>query len=157
MSRFSEISEYKNTILTKLIQNDNIVKAVGNVNSNFLDTASISNPRELLFENIYPFLYVPDTETEQKCYITMKFKFQRDSNVYKLGKVCFYVFAHQDILKTDYPWLRTDYIINQIDDTFNETRDLGIGEVQFGSMEDMKFSNTHSGSYVEYVNLSFNW
>ena len=64
MSRFSEISEYKNTILTKLIQNDNIVKAVGNINSDFLDTASISNPRELLFENIYPFLYVPDTETE---------------------------------------------------------------------------------------------
>lgn len=156
MSRLSEISTYKNTILTKLIQNDNIVKAVGNVNSDFMDTASISNPRELLFKNIYPFLYVPDAEEEQKCYITMKFKFKRSGSYYKVGNIRFYVFAHQDILKTDYPWLRTDYILNEIETLFNETRELGIGELQFGDMDDMKVSSAHCGSYIEYVNLSFN-
>jgi hypothetical protein len=156
MSRLSEISTYKNTILTKLIENDNIVKAIGNINADFLDTSFTGNPRELLFKNIYPFPFVPDTEDEQKCYITMKFKYKPNGNMYKLGKISIYVFAHQDILKTSYPWLRTDFIINEIDKLFNETRELGIGELQFGGMEDMKFSQVHSGICIDYVNLSFN-
>ena len=156
MSRLSEISTYKNTILTKLIQSEDIVKAIGNVNPDFLDTPSVTNPRELLFKNIYPYLYVPDAQEEQKCYVTMKFKFQRSGNMFKVGKICFYVFAHQDIMKTEYPWIRTDFIINKIDEIFNETRDLGIGELQFGGMDDMKFSGAHSGGYIEYIDLSFN-
>ena len=90
------------------------------------------------------------------CYITMKFKFQRSGNMYKLGKICFYVFAHQNILKTEYPWLRTDYILNELDEMFNETRDLGIGKLKVDGMDDVRFSGVHSGSYIEYVNLSFN-
>ena len=156
MGRLSEISVYKNTILTKLIENENIVKAIGNINSDFLDTPSITNPRELLFKNIFPFPYIPDAQEEQKCYITMKFKLQRSGNMFKLGEIFLYVFAHQDILKTEYPELRTDYILNELDEMFNETRDLGIGELQFGGMEDMKFSSVHSGSFIKYVNLSFN-
>jgi hypothetical protein len=156
MSRLSEISTYKNTILSKLIQNENIVKAIGNINSDFLNTSAISNPRELLFNNIYPFLYVPDSQEEQKCYITIKFKFKYSGNMYKVGNVCFYVFAHQDIQKTDYPWIRTDYVLNEIETLFNETRDLGIGELQFDDMDDIKVSSSHCGSYISYKNLSFN-
>lgn len=159
MSRLSEITTYKNTILTQLIQNDNIVKALGNVSPNFLDLPSITQPRDLLFKNIFPYAFIPDSQDIQNSYITAMFKFRNDTrsgNFYKLGCVGFYVFSHQDIIKTDYPWLRPDFIVGEIDMLFNESRDLGIGKLQFNRMEDVKLSNVHSGCYIEYSDMSFN-
>jgi len=156
VSRLSEITTYKNTILTKLISNENIVKALGNNVANFLDVPFTANPRTLLFENIFPYAFVPDTQEDQQSYITIMFKFKKGKHYYKVGSIGFYVFSHKDILKTNYPWLRTDYIINQIDEIFNESKELGIGELQFNRMEDVKVSNVHSGCYIEYTDLSFN-
>jgi hypothetical protein len=157
MSRLSEITKYKNTILAKLITNENIVKALGNIEANFLDVPVIPNPRTLLFKNIFPYAFVPETVEDQQAYITVMFKFKRaKSNYYKIGSIGFYIFAHKDILKTAYPWLRTDYIVNQIDEVFNQSQELGIGSLQFHRMEDVKVSNVHSGCYLEYADLSYN-
>ena len=63
--RLNEVPTYKNYILDTLLDNDNIVKALGNKESNFLDVASISRPKDLLFTQIYPWAFVPDPDDEQ--------------------------------------------------------------------------------------------
>lgn len=157
MGRFSELSTYKNEILLKLISNTNIVKALGNGQSNFLDILPISNPTSLIYNNIFPYAYVPEAETDEKAYITIIFNnYKLDKTVYKIGNIGFYVFAHHSLMKTDYNVLRTDYILNQIDTLFNETHDLGIGKLLFSRMGDVKLSRYHFGSFIEYKDLSFN-
>ena len=155
MSRLSEIPKYKNKILELLMGNDNIVKALGNNDINFLDTASISNPKDLLFENIFPYCFVPEPEDEQKTYITLMFQCRGGKFYYKIGTIGFYIFSHNDLLKTNYPEMRTDYIVNQIDTLFHENQNFGLGELQFSKRDDIKVTKYHSGIYLEYHNLSF--
>jgi len=156
MARLAEVTTYKNTILSNLIQNEDIVKALYSKEPNFLDSSTPVDAKSLLFTNIFPYAYIPNSQETQEAYITVLFKFRRYNNAIKVGRVCFYVFAHKDLLKTDYPWLRTDYIINKIEEMFNRSRDLGIGKLEFREMEDVKVSDYHSGSYIIYEDMSFN-
>lgn len=159
MSRFSELSTYKNTILSKLITNDGLVRAIYHNESNFLDASlpPITTPSSLIYKNIFPYAYIPEAQDEQKTYITVMFNnFQLDKAFYKVGNIGFYVFTHFSLMPTDYNVLRTDYILNQIDTLFNKTNDLGIGKLQFARMGDIKPSRVHFGSFIEYKDFSFN-
>lgn len=157
MGRFTELGTYKNEILLKLVSDENIVKALGNNTPNFKDLSPISNPNSLIYNNIYPYAYIPEAETDMKTYITIMFNnFKLDKTFYKVGNICFYVFSHFSLMQTNYNVLRTDYILNQIDELFNRTHDLGIGKLQFSRMGDIKVSKYHFGSFIEYKDFSFN-
>lgn len=160
MSRLSELTSYRNIIISKLISNDNIIKAVGNNESNFLGVES-KDPSSLIYSNIFPYYYalssLNQTNQEQKTFITMMFKNLRlENRIFKVSSICFYVFTHFLLMPTDYGSLRTDYILNQIDQTFNQTKELGIGELQFEKLDDMPFSPYHFGSAITYKDFSFN-
>ena len=155
MSRLADITTHKNTILQALINDDNIVKALGTDTVDFLDQPSISDPRDLLFNNIFPYCYVAENQEDQKSYITIMFRYKKSGRAFKVGSIGFYIFAHHDLLKTSYPHMRTDFIVNQIDELFHETTTLGIGRLQFNKMEDIKVSKYHSGTYLEYTNMDF--
>ena len=58
MSNLAEVTTYKNKIMEALLSNDNIVKALGNDEPNFLDSPVISNPKDLLFTRIFPYKYI---------------------------------------------------------------------------------------------------
>lgn len=155
MGRLKEIGAYKNKILELLINDDDIVKALGNNEDNYREVASISDPHDLLFNNIFPYCFVPENQEDQKTYITVVFRFKGGKYYFKMNSIGFYVFAHNDLLKTKYPEMRTDYIINQIDEIFHETQELGLGKLQFSKCEDVRISKYHSGMYLEYKDLSF--
>jgi hypothetical protein len=76
--------------------------------------------------------------------------------MYKVGVIRFYIFTHVNLLRTNYGVLRADYIANKIDEIFNQTRDLGIGKLQFEFMNDEKFTSSHYGLCLEYKNYDFN-
>ena len=158
MSRFSELGSYKNVIISKLISNTNLVKAIAHNEPNFLDVSLPPIvPTSLIYKNIFPYAYVPDVEVEVKTYITIMFNnFTLEKSFYKVGNIGFYVFSHFSILPTDYNVTRTDYILNQIDILFNKTHDLGIGGAQFSRMNDIKVDKYHFGSFIEYKDFSFN-
>jgi len=162
---FTELSVYKNTILEMLISNDNIVRAVANPTSNFLDEPPIDkqdikdlidNPSDLLYQNIYPYSYIPETQDTQKTFITLKFgNYKYVNNYFKSGEICFYVFSHYKLLRTDYSTLRTDYIINEIHKIFNATDKLGINKLGFKTMSDFNPNTYLLGSYIVYDAIDF--
>lgn len=158
MGRFSELGTYKSKIIQKLISDDNIVRAIGISQKNFLDkNITPPEPHSLIYNNIYPYAYIPEAEDLMKTYITIMFNnFQLNKTFYKVGDICFYVFCHFSLQETNYAILRSDYLINQIDEVFNRTHDLGIGSLQFNGMGDIKVSKYHFGSYIRYKDFSFN-
>jgi len=157
MARFTELGEYKNTILSELVTNKNIVKALGNSESNFLDISPIDNPMSLIWNKIFPYSYVPEAQAEQKSYITVLFHgFRLVNGEFKAGYITFYVFCHHSLMRTSYSSLRTDMIVNYIDEIFNKTTNLGIGKLQFEKMDDIKIDSNHFGCAVTYKDYSFN-
>ena len=69
MANGNEIIDYKNRIIKDIIYNDDdtlSTEIIMAIDENLLDKRN-----ELLYENIYPFLKIPQTQTEVKSYITM--------------------------------------------------------------------------------------
>ncbi|MMZ70492.1 hypothetical protein D1872_335470 [compost metagenome] len=52
--------------------------------------------------------------------------------------------------------LRVDYLINKIDDLFNDIRVAGIGKLQFEKMGNLTVNEKYHGSYITYRMYEFN-
>ncbi|OPH47743.1 hypothetical protein BC351_10550 [Paenibacillus ferrarius] len=142
--------------MTRLIESEELVKAVGYNESNFLEQPIITDPSSLIYENIYPYRFVPDLNTHQKTFITLSFRgYKPVDGYYKSGLVYFNVITHKDLIKTDYGALRYDFIIQKIDELMNNTRGLGIGNTQFHSMDELYIDEKYMGMFIAYKLLDF--
>lgn len=155
----TDISGYRNTILSKIINNDNIVRAVAINDPNFLDESHVvPDPYSLLYSQIYPYKRIPPTSEEQRTFITMSLNnWQFVNRKFVVGKIRFFVFTYTEtLMQTDYSFLRTDYIASELHDLFNETNDLGVGKLAISKMDDLQVNDYFFGSILEYTNYEFN-
>lgn len=156
MNRLSELSKYRNTIISRIISDDELIKAIGNNEVNFLDIAK-KDPITLLYNNIYPYYHVPTIQDEEKTYLSFTVSnIKKANNMYKFGNIDFYIYCHNSLFKTDYDVIRTDFISNRLDEIFNQSRDFGIGKLQFEQMMDVRITNYHNGVCMKYSNCDFN-
>lgn len=115
----SDLMQYKKKIMSLLIQNENIVSAI--------DEPDLS-PDELIYNNIFPFLKVPKTQEEAKCYVTMKVdttNIQRNE-IYKNFVITICVLCHESKMCTPYGGIRTDVIAGEIVRLLNWREDIGF-------------------------------
>jgi hypothetical protein len=143
--------------MRELIFSDEISKALYYNESNFLDQPSLEDPVVLRYNHIYPYRKVPKVDENMKTYITLRCgNFKKVGNKFKSGLITFYVFTHVDLMPTDYGFLRVDYIINKIDEIFNETRDFGIGKLEFDSMDEFDINESYTGTWIRFKVMNFN-
>jgi len=159
MGRFSELGTNKTIILMKLIEDENILKCLVNNQTNFLDISLPIDfdPTSLIYSQIYPYKFIPTIETEAKTFITMSFNYRPDRQgmMFKNGSIYFYLITHNSLIRTDYGILRYDYLVNQIDELFNCSRDMGIGKLPFYDMGDFSINENYSGVYLAYKTTEF--
>ncbi len=157
MGRFAELSTNKYMILSKLIEDQEIVKCLVNNESNFLDIPLPKDFEEtsLIHNSIFPYKFIPTIETVPKTFITMSFNYRPRGMSYKNGSIYFYVITHNSLIRTDYSFLRYDFLINQIDEIFNSSRGLGLGKLEFYDMADFSVNNYYSGAYIGYRSTEF--
>lgn len=152
MGRFAELAQYKQDIAIKLISNDNLLKALTNNQINFLDYPAPKDPALLFYKHIYPYKPITSKFNESKAYITMSFvnfKPVNRSHQIKEGDIYFYIICAESLMRTDYG-LRTDYIVNQIDELFNDIRGIGLGKLELGSMSDIQIGDGYLGAVLSY-------
>jgi hypothetical protein len=145
---FKELPMYKNTIMMKLLSNENLVKALANNQSNFLDYNMPEDVTTLIYSQIYPYKKATTTITDTKSYITMAFDNFRPiggSNSVKSGRIVFFIICHNELIRTDYG-LRTDYVLSEIDSIFNGLHGMGIGGLELIDAGD--FSLGESSNYM---------
>ena len=159
MSRLKELGPYKNTILATIIQNENLMKALVHNVPNFLDLSPVDSPADQIYDRLWPFKYVPKVVEEEKTFITLSLTgFKPVKRVFKASKIFFYVFTHNELMKTDYGMTRVDFIQSELDTLFNESNELGIGSLEFAGLDDFIFETNHLfvGSALSYRNMDFN-
>jgi hypothetical protein len=159
MSRFAELGTIKEKIMTRLVEDDNIVRCLISNESDFEIAATPIgyDPNDLLYTQIYSYRFIPDIKIEPSSFITMKFSYRPSGTTFKMGSIYFYIITHKSILNTDYNMLRYDYLINQIDEIFNKNNDLGIGAMSFYDMDEFIVDKECRwlGSYIAYKNIDF--
>jgi len=158
VSRFLELSTYKQNIIIAIIANSNIVKAIYNTDSNFIDQSLPSgfDANNLVYQQVFPYRFIPEISEEAKNYLTMSFtNYKKLGNQYKAGYMYFYVLCHKSLVQTDYGCLRYDYILNELDEMFSEERGYGLGKLEFNSMDDISFGDDYVGVSLSYRIVDF--
>lgn len=140
------IGDYKNTIIYKLLEDENLLRAIVNNDSDFLSKPLPIPSDELIYSYIYPYQKVTNILTETKSFITMKFeRFKpNNSNHFYSGRVYFYILCHESLIRTDYG-NRHDYIVDRIRNLFDHNRNIGgIGECIVSEISDI---SANDGKY----------
>ncbi|MCP1185088.1 hypothetical protein [Paenibacillus sp. 1781tsa1] len=156
MSRFESIARDKTTVIDKILSSNEIMKALKYNELNFLEQPDFDNA-SLLYSSLFPHRFIPGTSDQKKTYITISFgKYRPTKTSFKSGLITFSVFTHQDLFRTAYGCLRTDYIITKLDEIFNEAEGLGVGKAEFYDMDALSMNPDYHGSYISYKVCDFN-
>lgn len=161
MSRLKELTDYKNTILIRLVGNQDICKAVFYQNQNFLEQPDVDYKEVgLIHSNIYPYDFIPSTAEElkdTKTYITLSVTDYRKAsgNQFRAGNVFVKVFAHKTLFRTSYDFLRVDFIVSKIEELLGGKRGIGIGELEFIGMKEYQVNGDYLGTYLHYRPVDF--
>ncbi|MFD0587817.1 hypothetical protein ACFQZE_07365 [Paenibacillus sp. GCM10027627] len=159
MSKLSEISEYKNTVISRLLESKEIVKALNYEHENFLDQPDLDDASSLVYKNIFPHVFIPEIGTKRATYLTIscrKFKKSTKNPACKVGHLRLEVFTNKELFKTDYGVTRIDYITNKIEELFNSQRGIGVGGLEFFEFDELIINNQYMGAYLMYRSVDFN-
>ncbi|GAA4880624.1 hypothetical protein GCM10023310_71060 [Paenibacillus vulneris] len=157
MARLQELNEYKFTIINRLLESEDLCKALHYADTDFRNKETIADPSSLVYTNIFPHRFIPDLNETKQTYITVHFRrFQLANNGFKNGLICINIFTHRDLFKTDYGCTRIDYLLNKIDELFNQKRGVGIGKLEFHEMDEIAINDKYQGAFICYKPIDFN-
>ena len=136
MAGGSEIIKYKNRILRDIIHNEDeslsteIIKAI--------DPTFIGDEDSIVYQNIFPYLRVPDPIDETKALITMSVDMPKVSTknyFFKDMVITINVLVHQDYMRmpSGYSATRADYIASLINKVFNQNANYGNRPLEYVS------------------------
>jgi len=155
-NNFETLSENRVEMIKRFAKDEDLAKCLLCNLSNFKDYTLPEDYMLLLnYKNIFPYQKTINAQSDEKSYITMKFRYSRvkGTDIFKVGQIIFYIFCHENLIETDYGILRYDYMLQCIDRLLNDTRNkTWIGKLQFEDMEDIIINSTHTGIMVRYSN-----
>lgn len=135
MSYEKQISEVKNKIMNLLVNNQNIVDAIGN--------KAAVDPDDLIYQNFWYTFRVPTVETEKMTYICLRCNVMESYTTDLTNDLDIYILiaTHQDLLYETRDTVargctNIDYIAGQIELMLNRRKDLGFKDLRLVSSEE---------------------
>jgi len=129
------------------------------LNRTVLDVDDADMQDELLNNNIFNFAFIPDTESEERTYITFELcgKAIGNTGLYKNISLYFFIFSHHNLIRDKSSgYLRTDLLDEQIQTLFNDNRDFGFGKMTCLSDDYLRVNNSHYGRQLVFKTKELN-
>lgn len=150
-----DIGTYKNRLLTTIIKSDDICELILGKNYDKTDV-----DEKLTYKNIFPYLYVDDTQTTADTYICFEVSVPRAQDfTYKNMKIDVWCYCHKDIMKYSkkgYLGTRADILGDMIDRLLNSSDKYGLGRLKLESSMPLNVSKVHYGRHMSYSCVEFN-
>jgi hypothetical protein len=154
------LTELKNKVISKIIDDQQLVKALVIDNESFLDAIPtpeqnviLQSPKKLIRTQIMPYKNVTLYTNKAMPYITSTWVgFKKDRNLYKNGTVYFYILIPNSLEKTDYG-IRYDFIADRLDAILGY--DNNIGEFEFNERGDISIDSENLGHYIAFKIIDF--
>ncbi len=150
-----DIGTYKNRLLTTIVKSEDVCELI--LGKNY-DKTNVDE--KLIYENIFPYLYVDDTQTSVKTYIGIEVSVPRTQNfTYKDMKIDVWCYCHKDIMKYSkkgFLGTRADILSDMVDRLLNSSNNYGIGRLKLQSCVPLNVSKSHYGRHLTYTCVEFN-
>ena len=125
-----DVSEYKKSIIKEILDNEEIILALESPFKEYIP----ESPDTLVYLNIFPYLKIPDTQTNAATYILLATdvaRISRHNATFSDMHLTFWVLAHKDHMKMKkHIATRTDYIGNKLKEHFVGHRSYGFNKLE---------------------------
>lgn len=148
-SILKDIGDYKNTLLSTLVSSDEICELLFHKNPYTEDDVT-----NLIYTQIFPYLYKDETQAEVKTYICMEVDVSEiPTNTVKNMKLILWVYSHKDDMeysKEDYSGTKVDILADMIERKLRSSDEFGIGKLQLQSVVHFNPSDNYYGKRLIY-------
>ena len=147
-----EFFDYKSRLMEDMLTNEAIVKALNP------DLPPGTDPRSLVYTQVFPYEYVPDvTERAQTficCEVDIKESFGK---TFLSPNIYIWVFTHKSLVRLpDGGGVRTDKLSSEIVKTINGSRYYGLGELNLDSAKRFSPIQNYQGRTLTFYAKDFN-
>ena len=155
------LTEIKTQISSKIISNEEIIKALIIPDEDFLDIIPtleqqliLDEPDVLIRQQIMLTRNVTSKTNKDMPYITSAYvNFQKESLTYQSGIVYFYIIIPNRLEKTSYG-IRYDFIGDKLDEIFSSVGN-SIGRFEFYERSDIPIDQDCMGHFISFKMLDF--
>lgn len=149
--QLEEFFDYKNQLMQDLLTNQTIVRLIND------DNKIIDNPGDLVYEQVFPFEYIPDTVEHGQTFICCDVDIQRSINkTFLLPVLYIWVFTHKSKLRLPEGGVRTDRLVSEIAKEINGSRYYGLGELDLYSVKRFAPITDYQGKVLTFHATEFN-
>lgn len=149
-----EFFDYKNKLMEDLITNPEIVRLLNNE----CVVKEYQNPGSLIYTQIFPYEYVPDTIDNASTFICFDMDIQKTMNkTFLIPALYIWVFTHKKLLRLQNDsGVRTDRICSEIAKTIDGSRYYGLGELNLTSVKRFSLVENYQGRVMTFQAQDFN-
>lgn len=144
--------DYKNRLMEDLVTNPEIVKLLKN------DCVPPENPKDLIYTQIFPYEYVPDTIDTANTFICYDVDISGVSNkTFLQPTIYLWTFTHRKLLRLpDNNGIRVDKLCSEIAKTLNGSRYYGLGELELSSVKRFSPFDGYYGRVMTFYAQEYN-
>lgn len=149
--QLEEFFDYKNQLMADLLTNDTIVRLLTD------DCTYINNPETLVYNQVFPYEYIPETIEHGQTFICCDVDIQKSVNkTFLLPVLYIWVFTHKSKLRLPEGGVRTDKLASEIAKTINGSRYYGLGELDLYSAKRFAPITDYQGKVLTFHATDFN-
>lgn len=140
-----ECFDYKNQFMQDILTNETIVKLLTD------DYKVQKNPKQLVYSQVFPYEYLPETIEEGKPYIFVDVDIKKsNSKTFWEPYMYVWVLCHKSKLKLTTGGVRTDRICAEIAKAIDGSRFYGLGELELYSVARFSPTADHTGKVMTF-------
>lgn len=149
--QLEEFFDYKNQFVEDIITNAEIVKLLSE------DGGDIADPSSLIYSQVFPYEYVPETIQQAQTFICCDVDVQKSINKTKLIPVMYvWVFTHKSKMRLPKGGVRVDRICSEIAKAINGSRYYGLGELDLHAVRRFAPVTDYQGKMMTFLAEDFN-
>jgi hypothetical protein len=149
--QLEEFFDYKNKLVEDLLTNPSIVRLLID------DETETQTPESLVYTQVFPYEYVPDTVEHGQTFICCDVDIQRSINkTFLLPVLYVWVFSHKSKLRLPEGGVRVDKLVSEIAKTINGSRYYGLGELDLYSSKRFAPIVDYQGKVLTFQATDFN-
>lgn len=149
--QLEEFFDYKNRLMEDLLTSKQIIKLLSD------DCKTIRKPDSLMYSQVFPYEYIPETVTHGYTFICSEVEIQRTSSKTFLTPALYvWVFTHKSKIRLPEGGVRTDKLCSEIAKTINGSRFYGLGELDLYSVKRFAPITDYQGKVMLFQAKDFN-
>lgn len=149
--QLEEFFDYKNRLMEDLLTTKPIVRLMSD------DYEVIEKPERLMYEQVFPYEYIPDTTEHGQTFICCEVEVQKISSKTFLSPTLYiWVFTHKSKMRLPEGGVRVDKMCSEIAKAINGSRHYGLGELDLYSVKRFAPIADYQGKVMSFQAKDFN-